>query len=207
MFKTADYTSQLTTYSESMKRMDEAHQMALLDGEESLLAFEYRPVITLGKRLKEQRESLEVQYPNLPVVITERGGEITFHNPGQLVVYPIVNLSKRNIGVRDFVCLLERTTKEALASLQITCHSVEGAPGLYTSKGKIMSIGLRVKRGISTHGIAVNISNDFSDFVHLACCGVNRPRFDRVADSASCSLQAFFALWKKCFFTHMEGYK
>jgi lipoyl(octanoyl) transferase len=183
-------------YLKSIQEMEDTYQRVLAGAEDQILAFEYKEVLTLGRRLKSSRFKTKF---NGNIVETERGGEATFHNPGQLVVYPIINLRKRSIGPKDFVCLLEKSCISVFKELGIEVHRKEGRPGLYTSKGKIMSIGLRIKNAVSTHGISVNISNSMEVFSGIPSCGVESQAMDKVCHYCETSTNEFYKLWQKHF--------
>lgn len=183
-------------YTKSMQEMATAQSQVLSGEEPKVLAYEYRPVLTLGRRLSNQKAP---SLSGIEVVKTDRGGEATFHNPGQLVIYPIVNVREKSLGVRDFVCLLEKTTMELLDSLGVNTFRVESKPGLFTEQGKIMSIGLRLKNGVSTHGISININNDLSSFSKFTLCGTSSPKVDRISNHKSISTDEFYGLWVELF--------
>lgn len=179
-------------YRESMKIMDHAHQSVVSGGKDQILAFTYKEVLTLGRRL--DRSQFASDFPS-DIVETERGGEATFHNPGQLVLYPIVNLRRLSIGPKDFVCLLEKSCMAVFEELGIQVHRKEGKPGLYSSKGKIMSIGLRIKNAVNTHGISVNISNDLRAFEGIVSCGVQSQKMDKVCHYCETTTKSFYKMW------------
>ena len=107
----------------------------------------------------------------LPVVRTDRGGQVTWHGPGQLIVYPLIDLHRRRLGIRKFVTLLEQTVIDFLAQYGIFAHSREKAPGVYVSNQKIASVGLKVSKGCSYHGFSLNVNPDLSEFLRINPCG------------------------------------
>jgi lipoyl(octanoyl) transferase len=136
-----------------------------------LLGFEYDRVLTLGKRahLKELPPMLQSQFEVIP---TDRGGLATLHSRGQLVIYPLVDLKNMNIGVRQFIQNLHSVSSEFLSQLGVQNHWDDDNPqGLFTQKGKIAFCGLRIRSGISTHGISININNQVQDFSLFPACG------------------------------------
>jgi lipoyl(octanoyl) transferase len=138
--------------------------------EEQLLLVEHLPCITIGKR------GGEIITPVIPDKTTihqiNRGGLATWHGPGQVVCYPIINLRKRGLGIRSFVRGLESIIIEFLAHYNIEAKRHENHPGVWIEKMKIASIGLEVKNGITSHGFAVNISNKNNGFAAIEPCGI-----------------------------------
>jgi len=145
-------------------------------GSDTVFILEHPPVITLGARSsanKLLKNSDEIEKAGIEIVEIRRGGGTTAHNPGQLVIYPIVNLKKRSLGVSDFVRLLEKIGTELLAELGVNCSTKKGFPGLWINDKKIASIGVQVKKWIPCHGIAININNDLSIFDFIVPCGID----------------------------------
>jgi lipoyl(octanoyl) transferase len=157
-----------------MEIQSQAYQLVQGSGFPVVLGFEYYPVITLGKRAEAEAELMQspqkLQELGFEIVETDRGGQATMHTPGQLVIYPIVPIQKLKISVRDFVALLEEATIYWLASLKIKAYRKEDA-GVFTDQGKIAFIGIRVEKGITRHGISINISNDLGLFSGIKSCG------------------------------------
>lgn len=129
---------------------------------------QHPPVFTLG--LTGKREHL-LSPGNTPIIETDRGGQVTYHGPGQVVLYPLLNLRRRNLGVRRLVTLLEQSVIALLASLQIPAQARPDAPGVYVDGRKIASLGLRVRRGCSYHGLSLNVAMDLSPFQRINPCG------------------------------------
>jgi len=141
----------------------------------TLLLVEHLPVITLGARktankLLVSRQTLKKR--NIDVVDIRRGGGSTAHNPGQLVLYPILDLRQLQLGVNEYIRQLEAVGIELLNSLGLQTHRRKGYPGIWTDQGKIASIGVRVSRQITFHGMAINISNDLAIFDYMVPCGL-----------------------------------
>lgn len=147
---------------------------------DTLLVLEHEPVITTGHRT----ESHEVAYAltkGMPVVPTERGGKATYHGPGQVVVYPVFDLTLRGSDVKAFVCALERALIRALAQLGIEAGRREGYPGVWVGQRKIGSIGIRVTKWVSYHGIALNVNCDLEPFGWFTPCGLPDVQMTSVA--------------------------
>ncbi|MBT8130898.1 MAG: lipoyl(octanoyl) transferase LipB, partial [Gammaproteobacteria bacterium] len=107
----------------------------------------------------------------IPVINIDRGGQVTYHGPGQLVVYPLIDLKRQRLGVRDLVSALENAIIETLAGYEIAAVARADAPGVYVDGAKVASIGLRVKRQCSYHGLAFNLNMDLEPFQRINPCG------------------------------------
>lgn len=129
---------------------------------------EHAPVFTQGKAGK---DSHILDAGEIPVVRSDRGGQVTYHGPGQIMVYLLINLSRRNIGVRALVELLEQAVIRVLAEYQITAYGDRDAPGVYVDNKKIAALGLRISRGCSYHGLCFNYDFDASPFLQINPCG------------------------------------
>lgn len=110
---------------------------------------------------------------NVPVVQTDRGGQITYHGPGQLIIYPLFDLRRAKLGVKEFVALIERVIIDTLEEYEISAKNRSDAPGIYLchNGAKVCSLGLRITRGCSYHGLALNVSADLSYFKRINPCG------------------------------------
>jgi len=108
---------------------------------------------------------------DIPVVQVDRGGQVTYHGPGQWVVYLLIDLRRRSLGVRDLVTLIESALVDVLRELHISAEADPGAPGVYVQGRKIASLGLRVRRGCSYHGLALNTDMDLEPFTRINPCG------------------------------------
>lgn len=129
---------------------------------------EHHPVFTQGQAGK--AEHLLVP-GDIPVIQSDRGGQVTYHGPGQQVMYVLLNLKRRKLGVRELVTLLEQTVVDTLADYGIDAHPRADAPGVYVGEMKICSLGLRIRKGCSFHGLALNINMDLSPFLRINPCG------------------------------------
>lgn len=141
-----------------------------------VLVVEHRPVITLGARKSANRllvSEEELSRRRVDVVEIRRGGGTTAHNPGQLVFYPILNLQERRLGISEYVRTLEQIGIDLLGHFGLACDRRKGYPGLWVDGRKIASIGVRVSRWITYHGMAVNINNDLDLFDVMVPCGLD----------------------------------
>ena len=140
---------------------------------------EHPPVYTLG--LNGKRDHL-LDIANIPVIETDRGGQVTYHAPGQLVVYPLLDIERLKMGVREIVTLLEQTMITVLSQYGIIAIAKPEAPGVYVNGKKIGSVGLRVKRGCCYHGLSLNNNMDLSPFNHINTCGYPDLEVTQLAD-------------------------
>jgi lipoyl(octanoyl) transferase len=128
---------------------------------------EHPPVYTLGTN--DRNEPFD--NPGIPVVMSDRGGQITYHGPGQVIAYVLMDLRRRGWGVKQLVTALEQTVIELLAAHAIVAARRAGAPGVYVEERKIAQVGLRVRRGASYHGLSFNVDMDHAPFRHIKPCG------------------------------------
>jgi lipoyl(octanoyl) transferase len=149
----------------SMQRFTEERSIETPD---EIWFTEHPPVFTLGMNGK--REHL-LAPGNIPVVQIDRGGQVTFHGPGQLLVYPLIDLKRAGLGVRALVTALEQSAVATAAEFGIEAASRADAPGVYVRGQKIASVGLRVRRGASFHGMAFNVAMDLEPFSRINPCG------------------------------------
>ena len=140
---------------------------------------EHPPVFTLG--LNAGREHL-LAPGDIPVVQIDRGGQVTYHGPGQLMIYPLLNLRRLKLGIRDLVVALENAVISYAAELGLTASGSRQAPGVYIDGAKLASIGLRIRRGACYHGMALNVSLDPQPFERINVCGYRDLRVTRLAD-------------------------
>jgi lipoyl(octanoyl) transferase len=109
--------------------------------------------------------------PGVPVIKVDRGGQVTWHGPGQIVLYTLLDLRRLGIGVRELVRLLEQAVLDLLGELGVRAQRRDGAPGVYVGEAKVAALGLRVTRGCSYHGLSLNVDNDLAPFAAIDPCG------------------------------------
>ena len=149
------------------------------EGKEFILIGEHKPVITLGRRAKESNVLIpeeELRRSGIEIFHIGRGGDVTYHCPGQLIVYPILDLERHNLGVKDYVAMLEETVIRLLQKHDIRGERVEGATGVWIGKGstqerKISAIGIKCSRFCTMHGLSLNLKADLSGFSLINPCG------------------------------------
>ncbi len=140
---------------------------------------EHAPIFTLG--MNGRREHL-LAPGDIPVLQIDRGGQVTYHGPGQLVVYPLIDIRRLRLGVRQLVIALERAVIDMVAGLGVVATCRRDAPGVYVDGAKLASVGLRIRRGASYHGLALNVSVDLEPFGRIEVCGYRGLAVTRLAD-------------------------
>jgi lipoyl(octanoyl) transferase len=149
------------------------------DSADELWLTEHDPVFTLGQAGKPEH----VLAPgDIPVIPVDRGGQVTYHGPGQLVAYPLFDLRRMKLGVRELVDGIEQAVIDTLAGWGIAGQRRAGAPGIYVEPAKVMALGLRVRRGCSFHGLAFNVDMDLSPYARINPCGYRGLAVTQVLD-------------------------
>jgi lipoyl(octanoyl) transferase len=163
----------------AMQRFTDERDAATPD---EIWLLEHPPVFTLG--MNAAREHV-LMPGDIPVVQIDRGGQVTYHGPGQLVVYPLIDLRRAGMGVRDLVTGLERAVIDYVGTLGVRAEAQPKAPGVYVEGRKLASIGIRVRRGASYHGLALNVNMDLAPFSRINPCGYAGLEMTQVAALAS----------------------
>jgi lipoyl(octanoyl) transferase len=160
-------------YHAALAWQHEAADLVRRDGGcEALALIEHAPVYTMGRRGGRASLLVPVEELRAPVVDTERGGDLTWHGPGQLVGYPILNLRRRGLRAADYVRLLEASVIEALDDVGLAAEVVAGRPGVWVGDAKIAAIGVAIRGGVSMHGFALNVAPDLTWFDAITPCGL-----------------------------------
>ena len=164
-------------YEEALRlqnRLAEARKEEKID--DVLLLLQHPPVITMGKSGKMQNvlAPQTIQEKNIKIIFTDRGGDVTYHGPGQLIAYPILNLSAYGLSVPDYVWHLEEVIIRLLARFGIAAARLEKLRGVWVGNEKIASLGVHLSRWISKHGLALNVSTDLDPFSLINPCGTGR---------------------------------
>ena len=155
-------------YRSTWERMQQFTAARTGETADELWFLEHPPVFTLG--MAGRREHL-LAPGDIPVVMTDRGGQVTYHGPGQLVVYTLIDLRRARLGVRDLVTALEQSVIQYAATLGVTASARREAPGVYVAGRKLASVGIRIRRGCSYHGLALNVNMDLEPFQRINPCG------------------------------------
>ena len=158
----------LADYEPVWRRMQAFTDSRDENTQDELWLVQHPPVFTQGQAGKAEH----VLAPgDIPVIQVDRGGQVTYHGPGQIVAYPLVNLKRKGVGVRDFVNRIEEAIIRVLGRYSVEGLRIDGAPGIYVAGDKVASLGLRVRRGCSFHGLAFNIEMDLEPFNRINPCG------------------------------------
>ena len=147
--------------------------------QDEIWVLEHEPVFTLGQAGK--LEHL-LAPGDIPVVKTDRGGQVTYHGPGQMVIYPLLNLRRYKLGVRALVTLLEESIISLLAGFEISAEARSDAPGVYVDGAKVASLGLRIRKGCSFHGLSFNLEMDLEPFSRINVCGYQGLKVTQLSD-------------------------
>ncbi|MGH8033188.1 MAG: lipoyl(octanoyl) transferase LipB [Luteimonas sp.] len=162
----------------AMQRFTDARDDGTAD---ELWTVEHAPVFTLGQAGKPEHVLLP---GDIPVLHVDRGGQVTYHGPGQLVVYPLLDIKRLRIGVRDYVCRIEQALIDTLTGFGVAAVRRNGAPGVYVGDAKIAALGIRVRRGRTFHGLALNVDMDLAPFARINPCGYAGLAVTTLVDSA-----------------------
>ena len=176
----ADYA----TVWQAMREFTDARSTETAD---ELWRVEHPSVFTLGQA---GRPEHVLDAGDIPLIRTDRGGQVTYHGPGQAIVYPLLDLRRYGLGARRLVTLLETSVVDWLASLGIRAAPRADAPGVYVGEAKIAALGLRIRHGCSFHGLAVNVAMDLSPFARINPCGhAGMPVTDLASLGVECSVE------------------
>jgi len=155
-------------YHETWLAMQDFTDNRQKDTPDQLWFLQHSPVYTLGKNGKPEHI---LNSSGIPVINADRGGQVTYHGPGQLVVYTLLNLTRMKLGVRELVTTLEQTVIELLGDYGVVAKARADAPGVYVNDAKIAALGLRIRKGCSFHGLALNVDMDLEPFTRINPCG------------------------------------
>jgi lipoyl(octanoyl) transferase len=167
---------------EKMKNFTQERDNYVAD---ELWLVEHYPVFTQGQAGKAEHVLCA---GDIPIVQTDRGGQVTYHGPGQVVIYTLLDLRRLKLGVRDFVSVLERAVIALLADYGIKAVARHDAPGVYVGEAKICSLGLKIKRGCSYHGLALNVNMDLAPFTRINPCGYKNLPMAQMSDFVAVEL-------------------
>ena len=156
-------------YQDTLKIQESLREQVLINqSDEYIILVEHEHVYTLGKNAN----SSNILNKACEIIQTDRGGDVTYHGPGQLVAYPIINLKKRKIGVKSYVKMIEQLISNTLMYYSLETHVPIKETGVWVEDKKIASIGIHVSRGVTMHGLAININTDLSYFDNIISCGI-----------------------------------
>ena len=173
----------------TFKSLGTANYLETLDGmkahlksnnfQNEIWMLEHPPVFTLGTAADNQHV---LDARDIPVIQSDRGGEVTYHGPGQLVIYFMIDVKRNKLGPKSLVKTLQEFTRSLLASYSIESDFIEGAPGVYVNGKKIASIGLRISKGKTYHGISINVDMDLTPFSYINPCGYEGLEVTQIKD-------------------------
>ena len=166
-------------YEPTWRAMKDFTRSRAEDARDQLWIVEHPPVFTLGLAA---REAHVLRPGDIPVVKVDRGGQVTYHGPGQVVAYPLLDLRRRGYGVKELVRRIESAVIALLDGYGIAAERRPGMPGVYVNEAKIAAVGLRVSRGCTYHGLAVNVDGDLEPFTRIDPCGYPNLAVTRLAD-------------------------
>jgi len=174
----------LQEYEPIWKSMRYLLEQANAARDDEIWLLSHKPVFTQG--LAGKAEHI-LNPAEIPVVQTDRGGQVTYHGPGQLVVYLLLNVSRRRLGVRDLVDLIEQAIIQALEEFGIAASNKAKAPGVYVNDAKIAALGLRLRKGWSYHGMSLNVQMNLEPFSRINPCGFKNLAVTQIADHVPAS--------------------
>ncbi len=160
----------------AMQQLTDSRHKKTMD---ELWLTEHNPVYTQG--LNGRKEHL-LKTADIPIIQTDRGGQVTYHGPGQLIVYCLLNLTRLGLGIRQLVTAIEQAVIDLLSEYDIDAHSRRDAPGVYIEGAKIAALGLRVRKDCCYHGLSLNLDMDLAPFSGIHPCGLQGLKVTRFAD-------------------------
>lgn len=158
----------LQEYEETWRAMKDFTQSRDSDTPDEIWVVEHPPVYTLGRNGKKEHI---LKNSDIPIIKVDRGGQVTYHGPGQLVIYILLDLHRRCLGIRQLVTLIEESIIQLLKNHNVEAYSDRKAPGVYVNQKKIAALGLRVSKGCTTHGLSLNINMNLKPFLNINPCG------------------------------------
>lgn len=168
-------------YQQTWQAMIDFTNERTIETEDELWVVEHPGVFTQGIAGKPEHE-LNIQ--NIPLIKTDRGGQVTYHGPGQLIIYCLIDLKRNGFGVKKMVSIIENSIIQMLELYSIKAHLKDGAPGVYVDHAKIAALGLKVKHGKTYHGLSVNIDMSLSPFSQINPCGYQGLKVTQLSDLA-----------------------
>ena len=175
----------LTEFLDVWRQMQAATDQKSGQEKDEIWFTEHYPVYTLGHAAAEENI---ISTNDIPVVRTDRGGQVTYHGPGQLMIYFMLNLRRLNWGPKKLICEMESLIIDLLKQYEINASRRTGAPGIYVQDKKIASIGLKIKRGFCYHGISLNVDMDMKPFEGIVTCGIDSLEVTQINEFAEISI-------------------
>jgi len=169
----------LCNYEPTWHRMQRYTDQRTADSQDQLWLLEHPPLFTLGRAAKTEHL---LTPGDIPVMQVDRGGQVTYHAPGQLIAYLLLDLPRKKLGIKRLVSQIEQAIINLLEGYSISAHIKPGAPGVYVGKKKIAALGLRVRRGCTFHGLSLNVDMDLEPFSRINPCGYPGLKTTQLAD-------------------------
>lgn len=169
----------LQTYAPIWQAMQHFTEQRTAVTPDEIWLLEHEPVFTMGRNAKKEHI---LDAADIPVINIDRGGQVTYHGPGQLIIYLLIDLKRRSLGVRQLVSLIEQSIINTLNDYQLTAYAKKEAPGVYINGAKIAALGLRIKQGCSFHGLSLNVSMNLAPFKQINPCGYNNLEVIQLSD-------------------------
>lgn len=175
----ARYLSAERPYQPMWQAMQDFSQNRQPETADQIWFCQHQPVFTLGRQ---GRTEHILQKSDIPIIQTDRGGHVTYHGPGQLMIYLLLDLKRRQLGAKKLVCSIEQALINLLNEYHISAQRRDGAPGIYVDQAKIASVGLRIKQSKTYHGICLNVDADLSPFELIDPCGYKNLKMTQLSD-------------------------
>lgn len=196
----------LCDYSTTLEAMRNFTLHRTLQTPDEIWLLEHPPTYTLGQN---GNPADILHKTSIPIIQTDRGGQVTYHGPGQLIIYPLLRLARLKCNIRALVSALEDTIIQLLERYGIEAYAQREAPGVYIESAKIASVGLRIKNGCAYHGLALNVNMDLTPFQHINPCGFTDLKVTQLIDqggSGDIALvgQQFLEIWQQQPFYHHD---
>jgi len=169
----------LCDYESSWRKMQHYTNQRTAASQDQLWLLQHPPVFTLGLAAKPEHL---LSPGNIPIIKVDRGGQVTYHGPGQLMAYLLLDLHQKEFGIKKLVTHIEQAIIDLLQEYKITAHTQPGAPGVYVGEKKIAALGLRVRRGCTFHGLSLNVDMDLEPFSRINPCGYPGLEITQLAD-------------------------
>ena len=176
----------MVNYQDSYMAMKTFTQQRDQTTDDELWLLQHPSVYTQGQAGKAEHI---LQPSKTPIVQSDRGGQVTYHGPGQLIVYTLINLRRYHLTIRKLVCLIEQSMISVLQNLKISAYQRNDAPGVYVDDAKIGSLGLRIRNGCAYHGLALNVDMDLTPFNNINPCGLLKQAMTQIRNYSSVSFE------------------
>ncbi|WP_343192784.1 lipoyl(octanoyl) transferase LipB [Buchnera aphidicola (Taiwanaphis decaspermi)] len=172
----------LTTYKFILKKMNSFTKYRNSKTLNEIWFTEHYPVYTIGQSIKNQKIIFKKKYSNIPIINSNRGGNITYHGPGQQLIYFLINIKKKNMNIYQLIKCIELSIILTLKKIGIKTNNNNIMPGIYVNNKKVGFIGLRISRGCSLHGVSLNVNMNLNPFLNIVPCGDSSIKVDQISN-------------------------